>query len=313
MMNGTLGQGAGSAASGAGGAAGGASGASGGGGGGAGAAVMDIGNILQSVLQLMQLTSQTGILNNQLSTLGKTLEVTSQDLAVTRAINGNIGQAQDFSQNNGGLVNSLGSGVGGILGGTEGAVGTGGSSVGTTSGMSSIMQAGSQVGGFLSDKAGSLFDLFAGAKNIIGAASSFSNDPLGSSLDILNMLFGGSPANRLASMSAEEMMMAGADVPGAMASSFNNGILSNSGSAVAANTARLQRIAKLNQAAASSQSLNETAAVQTQVGIEGLRNQNEQIAQQATQVSASAANAERAAQLEMLRRRQNNAALLIGR
>ena len=314
-LNGTLGQGASSAASGAAGSAGssaggaaGSAGSSGGGAGGAGAAVMDIGNIIQGMLQNMQLGQQTGIQNNQLSTLTNTLDVNSKDLAVTRAINSNIGVAPAA----GGMTSSLGnSSVAGILGGGGGSSGSmAGGGSGTTGGMSSIMQAGSQVGNFLSDKMGSMWDLFSSAKNIIGSASNFANDPVGTARDILSMLFGGNPSNRLAEMSAEEMMQAGVAVPGAMASSYNSGILSSSAQAVSANNERLQRIAALNQSLAQSKSLNETAAIQSQIGIEAARMQNEQIAQQATQTQAAAANNERAIQLEMQRRQQQNGAMM---
>ena len=314
-LNGTLGQGASSAASGAAGSAGssaggaaGSAGSSGGGAGGAGAAVMDIGNIIQGMLQNMQLGQQTGIQTNQLSTLTNTLDVNSKDLAVTRAINSNIGVAPAA----GGMTSSLGnSSVAGILGGGGGSSGSmAGGGSGTTGGMSSIMQAGSQVGNFLSDKMGSMWDLFSSAKNIIGSASNFANDPVGTARDILSMLFGGNPSNRLAEMSAEEMMQAGVAVPGAMASSYNSGILSSSAQAVSANNERLQRIAALNQSLAQSKSLNETAAIQSQIGIEAARMQNEQIAQQATQTQAAAANNERAIQLEMQRRQQQNGAMM---
>jgi hypothetical protein len=308
LMNGTLGQAGGSAAGGATGAASGAGGSSGGaGGGGAGAAVMDIGSIIQGVLQNMQLSNQTQIQSNQLGTLGHVLNVNTQDLAVTKAINGNIGSTQDFSKNQAGLVSSLGNSVNNIFGGGGSGGSSAGGSGGTSSGMAGVMQAGSQVGGFLNNSAGNLWDLFSGAQRAMSVAGNFKNDPIGSARDILSMLFGGNPSNRLTQMSSEEMLQAGIDVPGALAASYNSQILADAKNAVAANQSRTQRIQALSQAAQSSRSLNETAAVQTQVGIEQLRNQNEQIGQQATGVSASAANAERAAQLEMERRRLNNA------
>jgi len=174
LMNGTLGQAGGTgAASSAGGSAGGA------GGGGAGAAVMDIGSIIQGVLQNMQLSNQTQIQSNQLGTLGHVLNVNTQDLAVTKAINGNIGTAQDFSQNQAGLISALGSSVNGIFGGGGSGGSTDGSG-GTSGGMASVMRAGSQVGGFLNNSAGNLWDLFSSAQRLMSVAGNFGNDPVGS-------------------------------------------------------------------------------------------------------------------------------------
>lgn len=291
---------------GAGAGAGGAGASGGGAAGGGGALVMDIGAILQSVLQLFQMQQQSDLLGNQLETLTGIKNINAEDLAYTQGVYGNIGEVPAFYEKNGANVAQLQE-MGQSLGSAGGGSG-GGGTLGQVGGMAGALSA---VGQLTQQKTSSLFNVADGLSSMWETAKGFSEDPLGTAMDLLSQLFGGKPQNRLASMSYEEMIAAGDSVPGALASGMNLGIMENAQAAMQDAQMAQQRQAKLAEMARSAGTLNEQAAAQSEIALE----QNRQLVdsnaklEQATQ--ASAANAEYAAEIQRKAQLQNNAGIIL--
>lgn len=222
---------------------------------GAGMPVLDIGNL---ALELVKLTGQmelTSLYSDQLSTLLNTSQVAAEGLAVTRGLLDQIGAVGNLTSQVGGIFDQLNSAASSVSS-------SGSLMVDTVNGQVSVASPITTIAGMAENKVNGLFDIYTAAANM---AQGFTSDPVGTSVELLSMLFGG-PTNHIQTMSEDAMnatdtvLLAGASTA-ALASALE----SSAASTATTVDARTRQLAQLRSALRAAKNESEIGAINAQV------------------------------------------------
>lgn len=141
-----------------------------------------------------------------------------------------------------------------------------------------------------------------------GVAQGFQDDPVGTSVEIIKMLFGEDRSDRLNSMSEEELNGYGfSTVAAALSSELDSEILKASENAGSRYEARMDRIGKIQQMLSGAKDQSSVLVLQAQLQKEMAGIQADNLATQETANAAAAARAVNEAAYMKMRTLENQA------
>jgi len=284
---------------------------------GVGAMVQDIANIILQIMQISQLTQQTGILGEQQKTLDEIKQINADDLATTRGIYGNIGSTADYNASNSALLQKIADGVDSIFDRLPTPTPVPSLGVSPTpapspaaEGLAGALSPLSRIGDFISGKADSLYDIFSGANRVAGVVQGFQDDPAGTSVEVIKLLFGEDRSDRLNSMTEEELNNYGfSTVAAALSSELDTEILKASENAKDRYSARMNRINTIQQMLGGAKDQSSVLVLQAQLQKEMAGIQADNLAAQETANAAAAARAVSESAYMKMRTLENQAML----